>query len=333
MDVTLTRTEPTKHFKAGMPGYVLRDWEILDYECHQLPSSELWFRGPLQGRLLPKKYFSAIGAAQTFGCFCETPYPVSLGRLLGLPGLNLGYSGAGPRFYLRHPELIETINNGRFCVVQVMSGRSTSNSGFSNPEGLGHGTRIPDGLPLSAESLFSEIIERELARIPILPRRAKSLLLKMTGIPLRRVQKLVDESRQDWIDGYCDLLAAITVPKVLLWFSMRDPDYELRYHRPGALLGKYPHLIDEATLAQIKPLANAYVQCTSRRGSPQPLVSRFTGKPATVSLETDLKPTSNAGKSAALYQGKWHVNSYYPSPEMQDDAANALEPACKPFLG
>ena len=201
-----------------------------------------------------------------------------------------------------------------------------------NPEGLGHGISIPEGRPSSAENLFSQAIERELAQIPLLPRRAKSLLFKITGLPLNRVRKLVDESRQDWIDGYRDLFAAITVPKILLWFSMRDPDYKTRYHRPGALLGKYPHLIDEVTLVQVKPFADAYVQCTSRRGSPQPLVSRFTGKPTTDSLETDLKPTSKAGDRVALYQGKWHVNAYYPSPEMQDDAAKALEPACKQFV-
>lgn len=325
------RTDLEAAYKPGMPGYVLRDWEVTDYECHQIAGSDLWFRGPAPERLTQGGYFTAIGAAQTFGCFCDRPYPALLEGRLGLPALNLGYSGAGPRFYLRHKEVIEAINDSAFCIVQVMSGRSTSNSLLDNPEGLAYGQRRSDGTPATAEQIFDEAISREMARVPLVPRKVKNAALKLSGLPLPAVRRLVEESRQDWVDSYRALLEAIRVPKVLLWFSHRAPDYPQRYHRQGPLLGQYPQLIDVATLGRIRPLADIYVESVSARGSPQPLISRFTGKPTTVSLDADKKPLGD-GKGASLYKGVWAENKYYPSPEMQEDAAAALEATCRGIL-
>lgn len=325
------RTDLETAFRPGMPGYVLRDWEVTDYACHELPGTGLWFRGPAPARLETGQYFSAIGAAQTFGCFCDDPYPALLEERLGLPALNLGYSGAGPGFFLRNDALLRTINDGAFCIVQVMSGRSTSNSLFENREGLAHGRRRSDGAPTTAEEIFDAAIGRELARVPLVPRRVKEQIVKRAGLTLPAVRKLAEESRRDWVESYRELLAAITVPKILFWFSARTPDYRPKYHRQGPLLGRYPQLIDAATLQRIKPLADAYAECVSERGSPQPLVSRFTGKPVSVSLEADKKPVAE-GEGASLYKGTWSENKYYPSPDMQQDAADALVAPCREIL-
>ena len=325
------RTDLEQAYKPGMPGYVLRDWDVTDYKCHELPGTGLWFRGPAPDRLETGRYFTAIGAAQTFGCFCDAPYPALLEKRLGLPALNLGYSGAGPRFFLRQDALLRRINDSAFCIVQVMSGRSTSNSLFDNREGLAHGLRRSDGTPATAEQIFAAAIDRELARVPLVPRRVKEQVVKRTGLTLPAIRRLADESRRDWVDSFRALLEAISVPKILFWFSARSPDYRPRYHRQGPLLGKYPQLIDAATLARITPLADAYAECVSERGSPQPLVSRFTGDPVSVSLEADRKPVAAPG-GASLYKGTWHENKYYPSPEMQQDAAEALEAPCRALL-
>lgn len=318
-------------YHPSMPGYVLRDWEVTDYQCHELPDTGLWFRGPAPK--LPEKghYFTAIGAAQTFGCFCDYPYPALLEKRLGTPALNLGYSGAGPGFYLRHEAILRAINDSAFCIVQVMSGRSTSNSLFENREGLAYGRRRSDNAPATAEQVFEEAITRELGRVPLVPRRLKNLVLKTSGLPLPAIRRLAEESRQDWVESYRKLLGAITAPKILFWFSGRTPDYRPRYHRQGPLLGKYPQLIDAATLGRVKPLADAYAECVSERGSPQPLISRFTGKPVTVSLEADRKPVAG-GEGVSLYKGTWRENKYYPSPEMHEDAAHALEAPCRELL-
>src|SRR5690606_30734795 len=103
LDTTLEAGRLPDYYREGMPGYVIRDWEVVDYACYELEGTGLWFRGPAPGRLEAGRYFTAIGAAQTFGCFCPRPYPALLAERLGVEGLNLGYSGAGPAFFLRRP--------------------------------------------------------------------------------------------------------------------------------------------------------------------------------------------------------------------------------------
>lgn len=320
-------------FREGMPGYVLRDWDVVDYACYELDGTGLWFRGPAPERLAPGQYFTAIGAAQTFGCFCPQPYPALLAERLGLDVLNLGYSGAGPAFFLRHPELLRHINRSAFCIVQVMSGRSTGNALLENPEGLAYGRSTSDGSVATAESVFDELLAREIARIPVGSARLKTALLRRSRLPLPSVRSVVAESRRNWVREYRALIEAITVPKVLFWFSTRRPFYVPQYHRRTALFGRFPQLVNGSMVRRVKRAADAYVECVTQRGSPQPLVSRFTGEPTTVDLSADRKPVPgdpHAGES--LYSGVWQTNAYYPSPEMQEDAADALEAACRKVL-
>lgn len=312
-------------FRAGMPGYVLRDWEVVDYGCYELGGTGLWFRGPPPETLETRRYFTVLGAAQTFGCFCVQPYPAKLAERLGMPALNLGYSGAGPTFFLKQSELHEYINSSAFCIVQVMSGRSTSNSRFQNDEGLAHGRRRDTGQATTAEAIFDEAIKGELARFP-LPARLSRGVVKLTGLPLPAARRLVYEARANWLRDFRALLAAIEVPTVLFWFSERRPAYTPRYHRQGALLGKFPHLVNASMLAALRPHVGDVVECVSSRGLPQPLVSRFTGERTTVDLGRDLKPVEGGDTSTPIYSGVWHSNMYYPSPEMHEDAAAALEP-------
>jgi hypothetical protein len=213
-----------------------------------------------------------------------------------------------------------------------MSARSTPNARFDNPEGLAHGRRRDDGTPVTAEAIFEEAIRRDLARIP-LPRRVVAGLLKLSGLSLPAAHRLARESRENWLRDFHALLDAITVPKILLWFSERAPAYRPRYHRQSTLLGKFPHLVDAAMVGALVPHVDRYVECVSARGLPQPLVSRFTGEPVTVDLRNDAKPvTGERGRTAALYAGRWSHNPYYPSPEMHADAARALAPACRALL-
>jgi len=314
-----------------MPGYVLRDWEVIDYECYELAATRLWFRGPAPGPLVPGQYFSAIGAAQTFGCFCPNPYPALLSERLDLPALNLGYSGAGPAFFLRQRDLLAHINAGAFCIVQVMSARSSTNSEFDNADGLAHG-RLRTGEPTTAEAVFDEAIRRDVERVP-LPRRATVGLVKRLALALPTARRLATESRQRWLADYQRLLAAITVPKILFWFSERAPAYRPRYHNRPSLLGKFPHLVDEVQMKALQPSATDYVECVSTRGMPQPLVSRFTGEPVAIDLDADKKPLADgSGRTASLYQGVWRANAYYPSPEMHAEAAAALETTCREIM-
>ena len=66
------------------------------------------------------------------------------------------------------------------------------------------------------------------------------------------------------------------------------------------------HLVNRAMVEQIRGHADVYVQCVSSRGSPHPIVDS-NGNPA--------------------------LNRYYPAPEMHEDAARLLLPACRELLG
>jgi Domain of unknown function (DUF6473) len=285
--------------------YQKRDWEVIDYQGYILPNTGgKYFRGPQPKTLDKGKYFVCLGAAQTFGCYCENPYPILLQEKLNFPVLNLGYSGAGPLFFLQNPSLIEYINNAKFAIVQVMSGRSESNSLFDSG-GREYLTRLSDGVKIGADLAYKELLEK----------RDRSY-----------VETIITETRQNWVKHFQELLQMIEVPKILFWFSVREPFYQEKYtsSEVAALFGRYPHLVNSKMIDEIRKYSDRYVECTSSRGMPQLLISRFTNKPAIIDPgREDLRK---------LYGNSQLFNRYYPSPEMQIDATNILEKTCQQFL-
>lgn len=278
--------------------YQERDNEIVDYESWALPRIGS-LRGPRPEGLEPKGYFTCVGAAQTFGCFCERPYPALLGQRLGLDALNFGVAGAGPRLFLqdddRGHKRREHIKNGRFAVIQVMSGRSEDNSRFKS-RGLEQLTRRSDGERVSAEAAWVDLIQAE-------SREA--------------VAEIVAETRANWVRSCVALLEVVSVPTILFWFSKRSPDYSEAYSDVNALFGEFPQLVNREMMEAVRRFSDDYVECVTSRGSPQPLFSRFTGEPAAF--------VNRRGE-------RQHLNTYYPSPEMHADAADALAGACRRFV-
>lgn len=312
--------------KEHLSGYQRRDWEVVDYHMYQLGDTELSFRGTESAfqeiesaeALSQEDYFVCIGAAQTFGCFCPRPFPSILQNQLGLKVLNLGYGGAGPFFFLNHQELLPYINQAKFVIVQVMSGRSESNSLFDSG-GLEYLTRRNDSQKISANKAYSDLFRQyqpPLFQQPLLNKIARSLI----GSP--KVKEIVAETRANWIANYHKLLAQITIPKILFWYSRRSPWYWQRYSHAQALFGDFPHMVNAKMLAAIQPYANDYVQCVTRRGSPQPLYSRFTGEPVVIDCSLDRPDLDH----------RYTHNRYYPSPQMHEDAAHALESRCREIL-
>jgi Domain of unknown function (DUF6473) len=307
--------------KEHLSGYQARDYEVVDYRMYELGTERLCFRGPALGNGVSGDYFTCIGAAQTFGCFCEEPFPNLVAKALGLPALNLGYGGAGPEFFMRHGELDGFVNGGRFVIIQVMSGRSQSNSLFE-ARGLEYLVRRSDGAALGSDAAYDQLLFGP----PALQRRPFGRVTRLLA-PLftaGRVRRIVDETRAGWIESYRRLLARITVPKVLLWYSKRTPAYSESTSSVQALFGEFPQLVNEAMVAEVRKLCDYYVECVSQRGIPQRLVSRFTGEPVGVDPAKD-RPDLGAGKP-------WSHNSYYPSPEMHEDAAKVLIPVCERIL-
>lgn len=283
--------------------YQAPDWWIVDYELYSppdlprdfYPGFPLRLRGPAPGEGAPGSYIACVGAAQTFGRFCEEPFPALVSNALGIPTLNLGVSGGSPQLFTRQPGLIERMNRSALVILQVMSARNEDNSLFEGG-GLGSLKDRSTGERMRGEKAF----ERLLAS-------GDQALLK----------RIVGETRETWIASNSQLLSLIKVPTVLLWFSVREPRYTEGYDSVHELFGDFPHLVNEKMVESVSSSCDAYVECVTVRGRPQQLRNRFTGKPTCFVLPDG---------------GEVTENRYYPSPEMHQDAASRLVPICQKLL-
>lgn len=298
--------------------YQARDIDVIDYGMVTLPGTDHLIRGPVPD-LEKGDQITFLGAAQTFGCFCERPFPNLLGESLNRPVLNLGFGGAGPSFFTDHPELIETANKGALTVVQVMSGRVQPNM-FIEGKGLARVRMKRTGKNVHPHVAWGDIAEGFYAWRK-LPGFMKPVVRTAAKLPLNIA---ISQSRAGWIKAYRDLFNQLTTPTLLVWFSRRTPEYPRAPRPTSALMGEYPQLVSRDWVGPVAGMANDYVEVVSGRGTPQILTSKDTGKPITIDM----------GKDSALYAGDtWSENSYYPTPEMNEDAAKLLIPAARKILG
>ncbi|NEQ55283.1 MAG: hypothetical protein F6K11_35060 [Leptolyngbya sp. SIO3F4] len=289
------------------------DIEIIDYDMYTLKGLDL--RGP---KLVQPDYIAYLGAAQTFGRYCRDPFPTLIGQQLALGTLNLGSGGKGPQYYLQNPQSLDLVNNAKFAVVQVMSGRSISNSIFKSIRGGRSGIRLKDGKKTTSNAIFYELVSGQDER----------------GLDLAFLEQLVVETRENYVKAMIELLEKIQVPTVLLWFSVRSPGYQeiypavlprkinrwlekvskgklglwRRQHetRVERLLGDFPHLVNQTMVDQLKRFSDHYVEYIGQVGLPQPL-------------------KTYAGRSL-------EPNIYYPSPEMHREVYDKLLPICQSLL-
>lgn len=266
-----------------------QDGPHFDYRLETLeqsPGCEL--RGPLPDFREP--YFVCIGGSHVFGRFCNEPFPALLSKALQLPVLNLGISGQGPQAFL-DDRLLGLINGARFAVVDIVSARIGSNSGFVNsPSGRRDGERLRDGKKMSLERFLEE---------------------EMKTSPHHEVTRLLEETRDSWVGHYRSLLSAITVPRVLHWFSTVTPYRVDNFATLWKLLGRFPQLVNGRMVAQLRPFCEAYVETVCRQGLPQKL------------WKADEKMSGTTFSNGRLF------NDYFPSPEMHVAAAKDLQPVCR----
>lgn len=269
--------------------YQEADGAVFDYALHELEGvPRQLFRGPAVD--VSRPYIACIGAAQTFGRFCHRPYPQLLGERLGIQVLNLGIGGAGPRAFLA-PHLLEWLNGAVAVVVQVLSGRSESNSFFDNSrKGTQRGVRVSDGVSMRYEQFLGEMIATE---------------------PVDRVVRAVAETRDNYVANMCRLLDGIRCPRILLWLSKRTPRYTAGFGSVQAALGAFPQLVDEGMVDRLRTHADHFVECVSSDGLPQRLWA------------------ATAPVDGTTLQDGVLFNHYYPSPEMHAKAAALLEGACR----
>lgn len=302
--------------------YQARDFDIVDYRPFLIEGCDVPFRGPALDPFAaaPGSYFSCIGAAQTYGCYAQQPYPDLLADVIGLPALNLATGGVGPGFYLEYPALIEAMNRSRFVIFQCMSARQESNSRFAAD---GHIEFVRD----------RETKERV---------TSTEAWMRVVGLGVDQAERIVAETRASWQANAAALLDRLTIPVIFFWFSRRGQEYSIDWaaieaqaalHAEGnneqhfieGLTGDFPQLIDAATVKPLIAMCDAYVECTSERGMGAPLINRHTGKPI-----GDLGFGTIGAEFAHLHETH---NHYYPSEEMHADACKALLPAARAVMG
>ena len=259
------------------------DYRIWPFEA----IGNVWLRGPEPGNS-PYRVACA-GGAQTFGRFVDSPFPEQLAASLGCPVLNLGIGGAGPAFFLAQP-ILDALNAADVAVLQVVSGRSASNSRFQSLRGGILGKDTQSGERCELIDVVRRAVEAGNSRL---------------------VRKIVDETREDYVDSFVKVLRAIRKPTILLWFAPRDLDYTIDLKHAKGVLGPYPQLVDRAMVTRIAAAADAYVEVREPRGLPQRLW------PAERPLD------------GAVVENGTLINRYYPSPEMHDAATRALDPVIR----
>lgn len=305
----------------GNSFYQNLDKNIIDYKIYDFQGLEL--RGP---KLDNTKYIAYIGASQTFGRYCQEPYPHLLSKRLNMGTLNFGIGGKGPTYFLKNKTIIEAVNRAELVIIQVLSGRSIGNSVFESRDGGMHGIRLIDGKRMRSDYIFSELISGKDKR----------------GLSKEFMENLVKEIRGNYVSATIELLKAIQPPKVLLWLSTRTPEYKeiygltpyqqftkdfrqnfsaileklsngrigffRRYKEAHVnnLLAEFPHLVNREMIEEIEPYCDRYVELVSKTGLPQ-VLRDFQG--------------NIVGK-----------DNYYPSPKMHKQASELLDPLCKSIL-
>ena len=260
-----------------------------DYKLEPCPlAGDQYIRGPVPN--LKKPYFICVGAAQTFGRFCDNPYPEQLSKLLKLPVLNLGLAGAGPKTFLDR-RYLTLVNQAKFAVVQVLSGRSESNSAFDSDGSSGpQGIRLRDRKRMRFEAFLRE---------------------ELQDSPHSEVEKIVVETQQNWVASYGQLLDGITVPTVLHWFSQSRPRKMNDFSTFHRLIGHFPQLVLQQMVDKVATRTTSYVETVSQQGMPQPLWK-----------------ASAAIDGTELHDGMLY-NNYYPTPQMHSSAAETLASVCR----
>ncbi|MGC1305933.1 MAG: DUF6473 family protein [Phormidesmis sp.] len=310
MTLPIPPIPPTKPALSDMGsafGYQKRDIEIIDYHVWKLWTPQVGFclRGPRPNSLKAGEYCTSIGAAYTFGRFAPQPYPYLLGQMLNMASLNLGFSGVGPSFFnqARNGALIELINRSKFVTVSLLSGRSQTNSRFTTAAYSQEQYILESGKVVPADYAYQQLLE---------------------SCDRPAVMALVQETRSRYLSEFIQLLEKITVPKILLWFSKRSPDYEESCDSLFKLFGGFPHLVNRPMVNRLQSYCDAYVEHVDTTGLPQPLISRRTQAPVSIERSRDYQK----GK-IQLTPSRLSHNNYYPSPEMHLAVTRKLISVCK----
>jgi len=274
--------------------YAVKDARVIDYSYVSIAG--LPVRGPLPKASL-KNAIASLGAASTFGRLVPRPFIGIVASQCGFEALNLGHGGARAPLYYMNRELMRKLNQCACAVVEVFSARGT---GTAFAQSRDHASAFMRRRGTEDDFEFAQNYYRSLCS-KLRPAELKSVL---TGI------------QTNYMAEMNELLKQIEIPKVLVWFSQRSPDFEFSAE-PDEFSGGYPHFVDRKMFDRLALACDASVEIVSVKGLPSDLLDRATGEPVEIFLDED-NPAQN---------------TYYPSQEMHDELAAALVPVVRGMLG
>ena len=214
----------------------------LDYYPCRYGTSRLLFRGPR--RSLDRPYIAFLGGTETYGKYVPDPYPDLVEDAVGFAAINLACVNAGVDVYLGEPDVIDIARKAEAVVVQIMGAGNLSNRYYSvHPR---RNDRFIGATPL-LRSLFREVDFTEF-------NFTRHMLTTLQATSKDRFAVLADELRATWLQRMTQLLAQLPQRTVLLWLADQRPP-----ERRG-LIGSDPVLVDAAMLAQLRHLAQGYVE-------------------------------------------------------------------------
>jgi hypothetical protein len=272
--------------------YQLFDFHCYDYQLWDDPKLGL-VRGPDPRPLRPGGYITCIGAAATFGRFCDLSYPEILGGLVDRQILNFGVSAAGPQYFLENRAIIDMANQGDKVILEVLSARSSSNSKFKSIGGKNIFKHVETGKEYHERDVYPPLYE--------------------TG-QIDEAAALIDESRATWVAQMKELIALFEKPVYLLWHSKRDADYKENRANYGGHISKYPQMVNQDMLDQLTGSVEAVIYATKVGDLDTEFRSRYTGEPEICRV-------------GQVERKSW---GYYPSQDMVYDTACKVDDAIAP---
>ena len=270
-------------------GYQKTDRKVVDYDLWFMGGQNLAIRGPQYDFSFQGNRLACLGAAQTFGRFVKDPYPNQLGKLLGQPIINFGFSGAGPEYFLKRKALISSVQEFETVIFQVMSARSVSAGAFEcnhknngmlrQLDGADNGWRLA---AIALKSFFEEF-----------------------GPSAFKAQ--IEQQQKAWLEGYIQLGKFFTGRKILLWMSEIEPRNALNLESFD--MTTFPHFVTSQMLSELQKEGFELVQAVRASPIKQLLLNDLTG-------------TVEAVFSKHLFPNRpYHtqeINTYYPDQKMHD---------------
>ena len=278
--------------------YDREDREIIDYHVWKSPACRFGFRGPAP-EAPPEESIVFLGSAATAGRFVERPAAALIAERMNVPTINLGFGGARPGMYLNEPYVRDMLQRCRLAVVEVMSARGYATSVFTP---LNQWTNLGEKAPF-----VPHVKNFSGQQHTFVDHVYDTVIAACDFVDLARV---LAEIRLQYIIDMKEIANLTHGRNLLFYFSRRAPDYHARPYGWMPWSGDFPHFVDANLLAILRNAFSGYAEVVSTTGLPQRLVNRHTGAPI------EVYPPTNVPSA----------NTYYPSPEMHEEAAEALLP-------